>query len=603
MPETWKKPEQDTKPTTFINENGQQVSVINPSNSNTLLLYQVLTIPDPIQVSSADGDIQYATLEIIASKPRSTSPVTVQEINLDFVVGNPNAPQAGELTDSNQPINAVCSDNAWGGVSSEDGSFAFTPTSGNYIVDANSLVFTIPRIPVNTIPGTFSIKVTETASATDQNAQKRVASFQIGKAPYGFFVGDLTTSQPIVAPGTDVILQWTGSQGAQYLLQWVDANGPHSVDVSHQNSYTVPALQQTTLFYLTVTEAVNGSNIIVQRSLTVTVRTVSVKLEVDTPFVGLGQQFTIRWTSQEADACVLYSPFTPSGETEAPNGSKTYQVDANQQPSITFTITATNKTLGTSNHDQLVVTVEAPIIDLFQASCGDKPVEAGTEVTLKWKTRFASQCSLDQGIGPVQSSEETKIHPQNTTTVTLTCQGYQKPAILPLTVHVIRVQIRHFGVVPTVINPFDEAFLNWIIDHATSASISGIGPVKVKNGKIDSVGVMPIEDTDYVMTCEGPDGPIHSDTVHLTVNSVKFTHTSGTLDSPNDTLCTISWQTANATAVSILDPWSNQHINQPLSGSYHSHTYADSTQDFIITARGPGKSPVSITVSVTGPFD
>lgn len=602
MPGTWKKLEQDTDPTTFIEENGQQVSVINPSNSNALLLYQVLTIPDPIQASSADGDIQYATLEIIASKPRSTSPVTLQEIELDFVVGNPNAPQAGELTDSNQPINAVCSDNAWGGISSEDGSFAFTPTGGSYTVDANSLIFTIPRIPVNTIPGIFSFKVTETASTTEQSAQKRVASFQIGKAPYGFSVGDLTTSQPIVTPGTDVILQWTGSQGAQYLLQWVDANGPHNVDVSHQNSYTVPALQQTTSFYLIVTEAVNGSNIVVQRSLIVTVRTVAVKLEVDTPFVGLGQHFTIRWTSQEADECVLYSPFTPSGETEAPNGSKVYQVDANQQQSITFTITATSKTLGIEAHDQLVVTVEAPIIDLFQTSCGDTPVEAGTEVTLKWKTRFASQCSLDQGIGTVQCAGETAIRPQNTTTVTLTCQGYQKPAILSRTIHVIPVQIKHFGVVPKVINPFDEAFLNWVIDHATSASISGIGPVKVKNGKIDSFEVMPIEDTDYVMTCEGPDGPVHSETVHLIVNSVKFTQAYGTLDSPDNTLCTISWQTANATTVSILDPWSNQHISQPFSGSYHSHTYADSTQDFVLTAWGPGKSPVSVTISITGPF-
>ncbi len=603
MPETSKKPEQETGPTTFIKENGQQVSVINPSSSNALLLYQVLTIPDPIQASSTGGDIQYATLEVIVSKARGTSPVTVQEIDLDFIVGNPNAPQAGELTDSNQRINAVCSDNAWGGVSSEDGSFAFTPTGGSSIVDTNSLIFTIPRIPVNTIPGIFSFKVTETASTTTQNAQKRVASFQIGKAPYGFFVGDLTTSQPIVAPGADVILQWTGSQGAQYLLQWVDSNGPHSMDVSHQNSYTVPALQQTTSFYLIVTETVNGSNIVVQRSLTVTVRTVSVKLEVDTPFVGMGQRFTIRWTSQEADECVLYSPFTPSGETEALNGSKTYQVDANQQPSITFTITATNKALGIDAHDQLVVTVEAPIIDLFQASNGDQPVEAGTEVTLTWKTRFASQCSLDQGIGIVQSSGEVKIRPQNTTTVTLTCQGYQKPAILPLTVHVMPVEIKYFGIVPTVINPFDEAFLNWTIDRATSASISGVGPIKVKNGKIDSVGVMPIEDTDYVMTCEGPDGPVHSAPVHLTVNSVKFTQAYGTLDSSDNTPCTIYWQTANATAVSILDPWSNQQISQPLNGSYHSHTYADSSQDFVLTAWGPGKSPVSVTVSVSGPFN
>jgi hypothetical protein len=576
-----------------------QITAIHPSNSNTLLLYQVLTIPDPIQVSSAGGDIQYATLEILVAKPRGASPVSVQEIDLSFVVGNPNNPQAGELTDSNQSITASCSDSSWGDSSSEDGSFSFVPTGQSATIDTNSLFFKIPHIPVNAIPGIFILTIAETASAKDQSVQKRTASFQIGKAPYGFFVGNLTTPAPIVMPESDVTLQWTGSQGAEYILQWVDASGLRTADVSHQNSYIVPKLQQTTTFYLLVTESVSGSTILVQRSCEVTVQSVSIKLSVNNPFVGLEQQFTVSWTSQNADECILYSPFTPSGEIESPNGFKTYQANTSLSQSINFTIVANNKKLGISARDQLVVTLEPPIIDLFQASSATMPIEAGSAVTLNWQTRFASQCSLDQGIGTVASIGETTIHPQNTTTVTLTCQGYQQPAVQSVSIHVIPVKIVSFTVDQEAIPPGQPATLAWTTTRATSASINSVGSVAVPDG---SVKVTPLEDIDYILTCEGPDGPVHSSPVHLTVNSVKFLSAYGRLDDPNGTSCTIYWQTQNATTVRILDPWSNQQIDQPVNGSYASHTYIDSTQDFVITAWGPGPSPISVTVSVTGPF-
>jgi hypothetical protein len=288
------------------------------------------------------------------------------------------------------------------------------------------------------------------------------------------------------------------------------------VDVSHQNKYTVQNLQGTTTFYLVVTNSTNGSSIVVQRWLQIIVQAVAVELQVDAPFVGLGQTFTISWISKGADACTLYSPFAPSGETMPPNGSKTYQVGTDQQSPISFTIHASNNKLGVTAQDQLIVMIESPIIDSFEASCGTTPVEAGSAVTLRWKTRFALTCSLDRGIGTVDCNGETVVHLHHTGTITLTCQGYQQPAIQTVTIHMIPVRILSFEVKPSAVTPKTRSLaevptLSWKTDHALTAWIScptdpsGNSQVSLPEG---SRVVNPSQDATYTLTCWGHDGPV-----------------------------------------------------------------------------------------------
>jgi hypothetical protein len=159
------------------------------------------------------------------------------------------------------------------------------------------------------------------------------------------------------------------------------------------------------------------------------------------------------------------------------------------------------------------------------------------------------------------------------------------------------VAITTFSVAPTAINPGQQATLSWQTARATSANISGVGNVPLSG----SQQVGPLENTAYTLICQGPNGPVNQ-TVNLTVNSVKFTSASGWLNDPNNTPCTISWTTLNATSVELLDPWSNRWVPVALNGQYQTHTYIDAYQNFVIHANGPGPSPASVTVPVNGPF-
>jgi hypothetical protein len=51
------------------------------------------------------------------------------------------------------------------------------------------------------------------------------------------------------------------------------------------------------------------------------------------------------------------------------------------------------------------------------------PVPPGTEVTLSFRTEFASSVSIDQGIGPVRRTGEIVVRPTQTTIYTLTASG------------------------------------------------------------------------------------------------------------------------------------------------------------------------------------
>jgi hypothetical protein len=73
-------------------------------------------------------------------------------------------------------------------------------------------------------------------------------------------------------------------------------------------------------------------------------------------------------------------------------------------------------------------------IDAFTAS-PRVPITPGVEVTLEWQTRYARTCSIDQGVGPVDTSGSIKVKPMQTTVYTLTASGLdQRAASVTVTV-------------------------------------------------------------------------------------------------------------------------------------------------------------------------
>lgn len=63
----------------------------------------------------------------------------------------------------------------------------------------------------------------------------------------------------------------------------------------------------------------------------------------------------------------------------------------------------------------------APVISSFTAE--PSTVEAGQSSTLRWSITGATDMSIDQGVGAVQSSGQRQVFPRSSTTYTLTAKG------------------------------------------------------------------------------------------------------------------------------------------------------------------------------------
>lgn len=115
------------------------------------------------------------------------------------------------------------------------------------------------------------------------------------------------------------------------------------------------------------------------------------------------------------------------------------------------------------------------------------------------------------------------------------------------------VRVVQFTANPAAIQPGQSSTLSWVIENATSASISGIGTVDPKTG---SVSVTPAQTTTYTLTATGPNGNI-TQAVTVTVGSaaagnpqiIRFEANPVNIN-PGQT-STLSWTTQGASTVSI----------------------------------------------------
>ena len=116
-----------------------------------------------------------------------------------------------------------------------------------------------------------------------------------------------------------------------------------------------------------------------------------------------------------------------------------------------------------------------------------------------------------------------------------------------------QVRIVQFTAIPASIQSGQSATLSWVIENATSASISPApGSVDAHSG---SVGVAPTQTTQYTLTVTGPSGTTSAD-VTVSVNTgggnpqiLRFEANPLTI-APNQS-STLSWTTTGATSVSI----------------------------------------------------
>lgn len=125
-----------------------------------------------------------------------------------------------------------------------------------------------------------------------------------------------------------------------------------------------------------------------------------------------GDSATLSWTAEGATTCSI----EPGIGTVAPSGTlAVYPTET-----TVYTIKATNQTGSTTR--SVTINVAHP---LPTASISATPVTitSGDSATLSWSTTSAESCTIEPGIGTVQTSGTLVIAPTETTTYILTATG------------------------------------------------------------------------------------------------------------------------------------------------------------------------------------
>ena len=152
-----------------------------------------------------------------------------------------------------------------------------------------------------------------------------------------------------------------------------------------------------------------------------------------------------------------------------------------------------------------------------------------------------------------------------------------------------------FQASPTAIQPGGQSTLNWVVQNASSVSISpNIGSVNATSG---STVVSPAATTTYTLTATAASGGTVTATAVVTVGtaptpSISF-FTASPLTVTTGQSTTLTWATTNATSVSISSVGT-----EPVNGSA-STGQLTATTTFVLTASGANNTTSTASVTVT----
>jgi hypothetical protein len=231
-------------------------------------------------------------------------------------------------------------------------------------------------------------------------------------------------------------------------------------------------------------------------------------------------------------------------------------------------------------------TPEAPTCTL---NASPSSVNQGNASSLSWTTSNASSVTIDQGVGSVAGNGSQNVSPNTTKTYTLTATGAggsvtcaKTVTVIPPTPTPIPAPLCTFDASPASVNQGNASSLSWTTQNATSVTIDqGVGSV----GTSDSRSITPSQTTTYTLTATGAGGTV---TCAKTVTVIPQPRAPQCLfDVAPSTIAqgsasTLSWETQNATSVSI-----NQNIGTVGANSSRVVNPTQTTT-YTLTATGAG---------------
>lgn len=328
------------------------------------------------------------------------------------------------------------------------------------------------------------------------------------------------------------------SYGGSSTLSWSSTNAdwceiqPGIGEVNLSGSMPVSPLVTTT--YAITAHGQGGT---ATSTVTVTVAAPpapTVQISANPTTIVVGSSTTLSWTSTNADSCDIQ----PGVGTVGPNWSITVS------PSTTTTYTITAIGPGGTATDTVTVTVtSAPVAPTVTITANPASIVTGASSTLSWSSTNADSCTINQGIGTVNTSGSATVTPTVTTTYTITATGTGGTATNTVTVTVTAAPSAptvSISANPASIDSGGSSTLTWSSTNADSCSIDhGIGTVNTG----DSTTVSPTTTTTYTITATGPGGTA-TNSVTVTIISCDLSLHDETITAGNTiehtTVCSIT---------------------------------------------------------------
>lgn len=275
-----------------------------------------------------------------------------------------------------------------------------------------------------------------------------------------------------------------------------------------------------------------------------------VEFDVSPASINLGQSATLTWSVSGATSITI----SPGIGSVGPNGS----TSVSPTTTTTYTITATGP--GGTVTRQVVVTVNAAPNIVFNVSPAGILADGIADATLSWTVTGATSITIDNGIGTVTATGNTKVKPSSTTTYTLTATGPSgtNTAQVTLTVVPLPPEVITFTGTPIVITAGDSVELAWFVIGADEISINqGVGKVTA----VGTTSVTPepdateVKTVTYIITATNGTATITED-VTITINPRRpvvdsFSASPSSIDDGGSS--TLIWNTTDATSVQIVD--------------------------------------------------
>lgn len=380
--------------------------------------------------------------------------------------------------------------------------------------------------------------------------------------------------------------------GLPITFQWTQEGGP-TVTLSSPNSAitTFPATAgQSYVFELTVTDSLGGKGSAMVRVTTAAASTVSILFFNANPTqIAAGQSATLSWNVQNATTVSI------SG---IGNVAAVGSLTVSPTMTTTYTLTATNS--GSSQNATATVTVAGTNTQITYCYASPATIITGESSTIYWQTVNATSVSISPGVGTEGASGSVVVSPTASTTYTLTAQGPNgvsntcSAAVTVTTGNLPR--IIQFSSAPATIVSGGQSTLFWVVENATSVSISNnVGSSLSLGG---SQVVSPTATTTYTLTATNAAGSVTSQTT-VTVTPpppsiTSFTATPNPSPSPG-TAVTLACTAANATSVTL-----NGVTTSGLSATATVTPQVNTTYTCTATNSTGQTASQSLTVTVTG---